>query len=450
MLKAVSIHIACTCLLVLASATPGVADPGCNAAAAPASDLELPLFKQGPVTVGEEVRLTFTSPAVRGVKAEKGAALVWSQEIRDPGASFITPHFAGFDLPTGAYAVVRAPDGSRSWTYSGHGKEGLAADSGFWGLRIPGETAVVDLYSPSRLAAGAVVIDAYARGFAPGEGGPYTEAICGTDDSEWAQCYQSSEPQIYDKARAVARLFINGTSACTGWLVGDEGHLLTNEHCIGSASAALNTDYELMAEGTCTTNCSSFLACPGTVVATSATLVRSNATLDYSLVQLPTNPTGTYGFLQMRSAGATVDERIYIPGHPGAWGKRIAVTSTHSSDASGFCEVYSLNEPPCSGGAGGDTGYFCDTQGGSSGSPVLAYSDHAVVSLHHCALCPNRGVPIEKVISDLGSDLPNNSLSGGEPPPPPPPCKTKGESCTLDSECCSNKCKGKPGAKTCK
>ena len=29
-------------------------------------------------------------------------------------------------------------------------------------------------------------------------------------------------------------------------------------------------------------------------------------------------------------------------------------------------------------------------------------------------------------------------------------CKSAGQSCTQNSDCCSNSCKGKPGAKTCK
>ena len=34
--------------------------------------------------------------------------------------------------------------------------------------------------------------------------------------------------------------------------------------------------------------------------------------------------------------------------------------------------------------------------------------------------------------------------------PPPPPCEPIGTSCTSNGDCCSNKCKGKPGSKTCK
>lgn len=424
---------------------------GCNVAAAdPAA------ATQGPVRVGEAVPFTRSSPPVRFLpkSAGGGPALIWSEEIQFPEASYIAPHFARLDLPAGAHLVVRSPDGSRAFSYAGRGKAGLGVGEGFWGVHVPGDTAIVELYSTVPVAEDAVRLDSFARGYAAYEAiEPGPEAICGADDSDWAKCYQSSEATIYDKSRAVLRLLIQGTSACTGWMVGSEGHVITNNHCISSSSAALNTDYEVMAEGaTCGTNCTGFGSCPGTVIATSGTLVRTNSPLDYTLIRLPTNPTGTYGFFQMRSTGPVLEERIYIPGHPGAWGKRFAVASSHSSDGSGFCEVWSLSTAGCTGGPG-DTGYFCDTQGGSSGSPVVAYSDHAVVSLHHCANCPNRGVPIGAVISDLGADLPADAVVGGEPPPPPPPpppCSDKGASCSLDSDCCSGKCNGKSGSKTCK
>jgi PKD repeat protein len=50
---------------------------------------------------------------------------------------------------------------------------------------------------------------------------------------------------------------------------------------------------------------------------------------------------------------------------------------------------------------------------------VLGYNDNLVVALHHCANCPNRGVPIPPIISDLGSNIPNNAIGGGAPPDPP-------------------------------
>lgn len=416
---------------------PAVAGPACGGSTASLKALEEDIFGsklQGPTKVGEEINLKMRSPSAWPAKADK-VTLVWSEEIYYPDASYIAPHFSRFNLPRGAFLIVRSPDRTRSWTFTGTGKGRLGITEGFWGIHIPGDVAILELWSRGPVASGAVEIDRFAYGYKslalPPEPEPLEpEALCGPDDSEWAKCLQTREPTSYTKSRAVARLLINGTGACTGWLVGSAGHLLTNEHCIGTASDAANTDYEFMAEGaTCTTNCASWLGCPGTVAATSATFLRTNATLDYTLVQLPTNPTGTYGYFQLRSTGAVVNERMYIPGHPAAWGKRIADLSTHSTDGSGKCEVYSLTQPPCSGGTGSDVGYYCDTQGGSSGSPVVGYGDHLVIALHHCGICPNRGVPIQSVISDLGASLPPNALGGGY-------------SCTVDVVAGTNTCTG--------
>lgn len=382
------------------------------------STLEEQLFgslRQGPTRVGDEIPLGVHNPEIRSL-ATGEAQIVWSWEIQEPGASYIAPHFSHFDLPPGAALVVRSPRGERTWRFMGTGKGTLGRTEGFWGIHIPGSTAVLELWADGPVEEGAVVVDSYARGF-PDAFTPEPEAICGIDDSQPAKCLEASAPVAYDRSRAVARLWIGGVGSCTGWLIGDAGHLMTNQHCIGTASHAANTSYELMAEGACTGNCTG-LNCLGTVVATSATLIQADAALDYALVQLPTNVSATYGFLQLRPTGAVLEEQIYIPGHPGGLAKRIAYNSTHSTDASGRCEVYSLSQPPCSGGPG-DVGYFCDTQGGSSGSPVIASSDHLVVALHHCASCPNRGVPIQAIISDLGANLPPNALGGCTPPPPP-------------------------------
>jgi hypothetical protein len=366
-----------------------------------------PARAEGPTQVGEVIPYNVASPALAPREAGTPA---WTHRLTDPKAAYVAPHFATFNLPQGARLVVRSGDGSRSWDYEGTGKGELGLKEGFWGIHIDGDTAILEIFSTVPVAAGAVRLDGYARGYEfPGND---TEALCGADDSQWAKCYQTSHPTVYNKSRAVARLLINGTGLCTGWLVGSGGHLMTNEHCITSAGDALNTDYEFMAEGaTCATSCASALGCPGTVVATSATLIQLDAPLDYALVKLPTNPVATYGFLQMRNTGTNAAERIYIPGHPQGWGKKIALHSTHANDTSGYCEIQSVTRPSCSGAAVDDIGYYCDTQGGSSGSPVLALCDNAVVSLHHCANCPNRGVPIDAVITDLGANVPPNSIT---------------------------------------
>jgi len=51
---------------------------------------------------------------------------------------------------------------------------------------------------------------------------------------------------------------------------------------------------------------------------------------------------------------------------------------------------------------GTDVSYFCDTDGGSSGSPVLSSTTHKVVALHHFGGCPNSGVRIDLINREIG------------------------------------------------
>lgn len=430
-MKPISLAWLVASLSFAAQAAPAT-ETQCKArASAPAS------AEQAQKKVGEEVFKRFESPhPYASERARVASGALHTDVIRHPGAAYVAPHFSRLELEDGDFLIVRAPDGSRSWKYD---NTQPGARDGFWAIHIPGDTAIIELHAMDAAGRRGVLnkhgysIDRYARGFTDAELGTTErgEALCGIDDSGWAKCYEG-DAQIYGHAKAVARLLINGTSACTGWLVGNQGHLLTNNHCISTATDAQNTAYEFMAEGgTCATSCATWGACAGTVIAASGTLVKTDAPLDYTLIQLPTNPTGTYGFLQMRAQGAVVEERIYIPQHPSAYGKKIAVTSTDTRDGSGFAEIYSLNEPGCQAGGPNDVGYFADTQGGSSGSPVLGYADHQVVALHHCASCANRGVPIQAVINHLGASVPQCALRSaecpdpygatGEPPPPPPP-----------------------------
>ena len=378
-----------------------------------------------------------------GVGLEKPAAqLTWSDVIVFPGATYIAPHFSLLNLPPGDVLVVRSEDGNQHWSYTDQGRVGLGVSKeGFFATHIKGDTVVLELFSANPAAAfdkaqrpdpWGVQIDYFGRGYSNDEIEAYwiaghgeamqlpppefmnAKSICGTDDSREAKCYQSSEASAYNEARAVARLFKNGNVHCTGWLIGCEGHIMTNEHCIGSQSELNNIDFEFMAEGSsCSQDCRSGGACSGTIEASGGTLVSVDANLDYALVDPPGtgNLSNTYGYLQARSSGATVGERIYIAQHPAGWGKRIAMESSHASDG-GFAKVSSTTEGRC-GGSGFDVGYFADTQGGSSGSPVLGYNDDLVVALHHCGGCDNLGVPIEAVLADLGSNTPACATGGG-------------------------------------
>jgi len=378
-------------------------------------DPSLVPVESGMKIVGVDIFETYASPnPYPGITRPGEAQMIWSDVIHNPEASYICPHFSRMELGEGDFVVVRSPDNSRVWRYEGLGVDDLGrSDDGFWGIHVAGDTAVVELWTTGAEGGFGYVVDRYARGFsrkeAEEQGDP--EAIIGVDDSEWAPCYETSDPVVYDKSRAVARLLINGSGLCTGWLVGNEGHFITNNHCISTQGQASNTNYEFMAEGaTCATNCWQ-LQCPGTIATTSGTLIGTSYDYDYALVQLSVNPSATYGFFTLRETGGVLDERLYVPQHPAGWGKKIALYSSHAGDP-GHPVVVSKAYGGCGTRPGPDMGYRADTQGGSSGSPVVAYSDHQIIALHHCGSSTmNTGVLIEQVIADLGTSLPPSAFA---------------------------------------
>ncbi|MEM7350197.1 MAG: serine protease [Acidobacteriota bacterium] len=367
-------------------------------------------LERGPLQVGEVVEQQFDTAHPYSGLGTKGFQRISSQEIHLPGATYVAPHFSRFELAPGDYVIARSPDNRRSWRYERYGKGELGKTDGFWGIHVPGDRMVLELYSRGFNQGFGYTVDRVARGSVSIY--PVPEAICGADDADWAQCYIDTEPEVYEEARAVARLLIQGTGLCTGWLVGDEGHLFTNNHCISTAAAAANTNFEFMAEGACGEFCGQ-LQCPGDVVTTMSTLIQTNSTMDYTLLLLDTNPTATYGFIQLRETGPVVGERIYIPQHPSGNGKRIALESTDSHDPTGFAQLDQILP-----GAGILGTYYADTSGGSSGSPVLAYDDHCAVILHQgtfgCAGAGNAGNVVDQIITDLGSNLPNSALCSAD------------------------------------
>ncbi|OQR93928.1 hypothetical protein ACHHYP_02089 [Achlya hypogyna] len=251
-----------------------------------------------------------------------------------------------------------------------------------------------------------------------------SEDFCGTDSSQHIVCkYSKANPQhsMYAYGRPVARLLINAASpnptSCSGWLWGSDGHFITNNHCIGSQSDADNTQFQFVAESYL---CDGILGavCPGVTEAMSATLVRTNARLDYALLKLNAALPAKYGYLQASTASISVGTAIYIPQHPRAGCKLIS----NLDDSKAPTTVTSINAPGCS-GKGGIT-YNADTDGGSSGSPVISVATNAVLALHYCggASCMNTGMQMSRIIADLAplGLMPANAIASGLPPVIPP------------------------------
>jgi hypothetical protein len=230
---------------------------------------------------------------------------------------------------------------------------------------------------------------------------------CGDLELDNAVCYRQSEPEVYSHSRAVARLMRGGSRACTGWLLGSSGQLLTNYHCIKSETEAASTMFEFLAEGdTCATECEEWGSCPGQLRIAGATLIWADSALDYALVQLPAKLVSDFGWLKARTTPISKLEQVYIPQHPAAQGKKIAFRSGAATDTSGefagFAQVKVSRVSSCRPATTLDClPYHADTEDGSSGAPVIALSDHRVIGIHQCAGCPNSAVPITAIIADL-------------------------------------------------
>ncbi|GMF27473.1 unnamed protein product [Phytophthora lilii] len=232
------------------------------------------------------------------------------------------------------------------------------------------------------------------------------ESVCAADNTKEAVCFydDTTSRPAYLAARSVARLFItkgsNIFASCTGWLLGNQGHIMTNHHCVATDTEASSATVEFMVEASkCngTASCT-WKECRGNMVSVTTKLVRANEALDYALLKLPSNGAEiaqTYGYLRLKTRDGVVGEQVYIPQHPLGNRKRIALVDDYTSKVA----LLSLSASSC-----GTTGYSYsgDTQSGSSGSPVVSYSDHGVVALHHCGdMCGNTGIPAKNIVADL-------------------------------------------------
>lgn len=246
---------------------------------------------------------------------------------------------------------------------------------------------------------------------------PSIDSICnGTDNSRNARCYARVFSRAYLASRPVLRITKNGRAHCTGFLVGNQGHILTNWHCARTASDVASLNFEAMAEGpACGSNCRSPLACAGRMVNTapvSFITTGGSLTMDYTLLRLARADREvfhrTLGHLRLRWSGARVGERIFIPQYPRGYGKQIATFS--GSQRARIVSITTGNFNRC-----GDqqVSYVADTQGGSSGSPVISFTDYRVVALHHCGGCStyaNTGVNVRRFAFRLWFLLPRSAF----------------------------------------
>ena len=337
--------------------------------------------------------------------------VIYEKEFFSENSSYVKLYFENFDLAKGDYLEITSVNTGESIIYGGLGKiidKSGNTISNFWSRVMLDDKVTVKLYSYGDVGAHkGFEITKVAYGYSEAKikkqllASASQKSICSSDNKESIACYEGTE--MFEKANAVCRLLIGGSSLCTGWLLGSEGNLMTNNHCIGSSTDALNTDFMFNYQYS---NCSETSNATSDIVASSATFIKTSSSLDYTLVQLPVNPTGTYGYLSLSSTIPSAGDRIYIPQHPGGRRKEISVTTDSGGTSDGFSSVFDTNLSNSQ-----SVRYLADTEGGSSGSPVIDYDSNLVIAIHNTGGCPNGSYGrCDELISSIGSDMPNNGV----------------------------------------
>ncbi len=395
---------------------------------------------------------------------------VWATEISSPGATGIKVGIENFRMPEGVSLYAYTERGDAFGPYAEWGPN----DTGtFWTNATVGSKMTLQLHIGAEAAdklgqIGFKIADIghlgprfgdLAAKLDPGLTGPKAFCSFNADCVENVNCGASSV--VNDAKKAVAEMIYQsggGYYICTGGLLADTDTnsvvplFLTANHCLSSGNEASSLEAIFDFEVACNTG-----TCPrygdGFNVRTNgSSVLATNSTSDYTLLQLAQTPGGDRAYLGWTNAEIAFSNgaNLYRVSHPAGAPQAY---SEHDVDTNkGTCRTWPR----------GNWIYSTDTlgatEGGSSGSPVLNSSGQVVGQLsggcgtnvnETCDSVNNATVDgaLAAYFNDVASFL---DPDGGTEPPSQCDLLPKGASCSSDSECCSNKCKGKRGAKTCK
>ena len=338
-----------------------------------------------------------------------GHELAVADMVFVPGAQWLRINFSNARLGNASYVELTSLiDGAtqvldtntlRQWNYSSAFFNGDAVE-----IKLFVGSADKDVY----LEIEDVVVGDWPVG---------VKSICGVDNR-----VSSNEPRV-------GRIVPIG---CTGWIASN-GKNVTAGHCLDSSNAQVfefNVP-QSQSDGT--------IVHPGpddqySVIQSSRNFVNGGVGNDWGIFAVSDNSNTGLQPIDAQNASFTFAQdlgpaNIRITGFGVDSGSTNQTNQTHLG--------------PNAGSSGTTMRYTADTTGGNSGSPVIDGNSSRSVGVHTHGGCSGSGG------NNSGTSLFNSNFwnalngSGGG-------CSPKGASCTVDSDCCSNKCKGKAGRKTCK
>jgi len=400
------------------------------------------------------------------------AGRTWTFALNVPGATALRLHITDLNLPQGAELYVYNAATRQAQAFGPYTGKGPNRNGDLYTHTVFGEQLFLQLVQGTAGPVPSFKIDSVGvmgqrflaprynpQGAFPPDAGYLAAALSNlcsfnADCIENAACTSSSA--VNDAKQAVASILFQsggGYYICTGGLIAHNGdtnvvpYFLTAHHCIGSGNEASSVETYFDYTTTCNSpDCTQPYNNTGETVG--STLLATGSSSDYSLLQLSSTPVTADGVTAYLGWSATdisnTTTALYRISHPQGAPQAYSEQSVAPS------------RPTCRTLPRGDFLYSADTlggtEGGSSGSPVVNGSGQIVGQLYGAC-----GTNLNDVCDAANNSTVDGAFAASYPnltqwldPGGGPTCSPVGASCSNNSDCCSNKCKGKPGSKTCK
>lgn len=289
------------------------------------------------------------------------------------GAKELIVHFSEVNLQPGVFLRVFSPDEKQSEIIN-HAALYDGSGAGIDSLPVYGDTALVELIYPDSGNPPVNSDKAFISHFSYPEIGDDTitaRAIIGSNQVRDVACYEHTHPAFYKSSLAVVN-----TNGSSGWNLAGGPYVMTNHHVAGDAGYKWHLlRYNHQNRGCNSGGAGNHLDLRTERVVTAGGAGAAN---DYALYAVNTVDYQEAGIRQIfgnlwfnpSQGRLPAGTPVYIPQH--IWGGVKKMTDRH--DDGHECKVEDSSWTVLR--------YNCDTDGGSSGSPVIMQKDNTVVGLH--------------------------------------------------------------------